>query len=705
MNDRQNIDRLFDDARRSLPMSRLIDPDDLAARLAEAESSGEIVSRADSLALEFERTRRTRRYIRGGVMITTIIGAVLLVTSMLTTGKESADEGAVLSERRGVERVEEIENDRIAFDATTAAEGDGIRTGQADGVAGRSNEERPDEPYNPGVEPLLLLDDLTPEELERIFGITVDEEFVRVELMQRIDVGAMSDRQKQSVLRDGFDISEGTLYLTRQDLIQRGRGERNEPEIRQVFDVRPSDALVAISARNRVGSAMQTSQSLSPTMIDAGWSTGWATRGLSNWMNEAPLLDSSSIPHLILVEIPVVTDNRRERYLVWYAPTPELVAALPERYRTPEFEASVRRSIAEGRRISEAFEKDRDQTQRAPQLFAGLEVFTQGRITSDMSSADRTDIEGIGYVDLGRAEAARVGIVGTDSGLTAVMRSYYPASQAPEAVAYYGYEADRSDLIVGYGITHSGEYDRQTRPQTLRAGTFDPDLPSPVLYTERVKQAEGDRVVYRTFLAADPPIPADDLSGNEALVGLLADLRSLRSRSADGAVDRLVDHLIPIRVSLDDDSEGTNGVFWYLPTPDLLDRLPARYRTAIGAEVEEIFGASSEGGSCERVAGEPTYLGLCRHTSGAIAEMEVFPNPLSSSSATRLRITLDEPRELRVTLHDAGGRYLDELSPSRSYGIGTHNITIPPGTFTAGIHLVAVGTERKEQVVQRVVVQ
>jgi hypothetical protein len=96
------------------------------------------------------------------------------------------------------------------------------------------------------------------------------------------------------------------------------------------------------------------------------------------------------------------------------------------------------------------------------------------------------------------------------------------------------------------------------------------------------------------------------------------------------------------------------------------------------------------------------YLDAWRTTDGAIISSMLFPNP--AHQETTLMLRLSAPRLLTVTLHDLYGRKLREIMQFEMTSPGERNVAIDLSGIREGIYLISVVTEKRERIVQRVVV-
>ena len=142
-------------------------------------------------------------------------------------------------------------------------------------------------------------------------------------------------------------------------------------------------------------------------------------------------------------------------------------------------------------------------------------------------------------------------------------------------------------------------------------------------------------------------------------------------------------HLIPVRVSLNkyfrDYSE--EKIFWFTPTEDFFNRLPARYKVDIITEYNGIH-ENKESGGC-------TYFEECRSTL-ELTDFHIFPNPAKN----HITISIEnlEPTSGKISLISINGSIVKELIPDTKFSIGNSIYELELGDVNPGIYLVAIQT-------------
>jgi hypothetical protein len=154
-------------------------------------------------------------------------------------------------------------------------------------------------------------------------------------------------------------------------------------------------------------------------------------------------------------------------------------------------------------------------------------------------------------------------------------------------------------------------------------------------------------------------------------------------------------------------------IVWFRPVPQVLALLPAEIRKRITAELASV-GLRNRSvhvadtliepwqQSSARMTGARPYLDLLRATDGAIAESGLAPNVTRSRSV--VSVDLQGPRVVTVALVDIYGRSLRTITKGESMPAGRHELSIDVAGLPPAIYLVAITTDRGEQVVQRLIV-
>jgi len=242
------------------------------------------------------------------------------------------------------------------------------------------------------------------------------------------------------------------------------------------------------------------------------------------------------------------------------------------------------------------------------------------------------------------------------------------------------------------------------------------------LLEERVSVADADqlRQVSELFIrgAADGEVAQS--------------VASIRGLDALGQSLRL-NTLLPIRVTLGADA--ARSVFWCRPDPQLIAGLPARTVAQLRSElmkVAAVVGTRDTVAIVRRgwalsvlqtidsirpeslrvdsefdvvpqgMTGAEIFAGS-RRNAGAVVRFEPLRNPAMRTATFALE--LEQPRRITVTLHDVDGRRLKTLAPGQMRDEGSTEIVASLEGVERGLYLVSISTDRREQVVHRLVVE
>lgn len=161
-----------------------------------------------------------------------------------------------------------------------------------------------------------------------------------------------------------------------------------------------------------------------------------------------------------------------------------------------------------------------------------------------------------------------------------------------------------------------------------------------------------------------------------------------------------------------------DAIFWYRPTQNFLNRLPADIRSRIEQEMalaERLRkNGSADGGDnydlraaitsdIKATVGDSPYLDVLRGSGGALAESSISPNPARGNATLKYRLVL--PRSIAVTLHDISGRQIRQLSFPGLRSAGEWQDKLDLTGLSNGIYLVVITTQQGERAIQRMIVQ
>ena len=716
------LDTILEMVRTEQPGDPLLQHDELIAHLRQVDA-GELMS-------DGGRNRNLRPYLVP-IIMTTIISVVIGLALLLAGSEDSVVESAPQRADRstlshGTPPAPSTPQVRPSPPQTVPqaripATGTGINANLND----EKGEEEMTETENELISPALFLEDLSPEELERGFGIYVEGGTYLIGRVREVRLEDLSHRERVQMAEEGIDTSRPVIYLesTYGYAPEGGKGDRELSEESQI-DRHPATELMAITFPDQYHRRSFSEQ----FRTSYGWDPAWALEGAFEWRNayddgtSLPSSDSIAVPSLIGVRLPSPSHRVDEAYILWYVPTPELIDLLPERYQERATQV-IPEALRRGRRLSEAYvaarREQKETATDAPAISVGMISMTSsGRPYSpDYQPETANNIPGVRYIDLTIEEGEGLGIGQTDTVITGHMRTHVSGRRWSSALEYYGYPTDAdapvvdflcgvwSSLAVTYGII-------DWRPTPVRLEEARYDIPPPLLYTAHIPATEEQSSFSLIVLPEDPPAST---AVNDTLFRKLDSVLDARVRRSsrklvDGEGENrtivgILDRMVPVRVYLDNDSTSMSAVFWYLPTDEFIERLPERYRDEIRREVELVTSAiSNETELCDRIAGDRSFLGLCRERSGALLGTGISPNPAKVGGTVDIEFTLREDRKLRITLHDFSGRFIGELQPFTTYTTGLHSIPTSLKGVGAGAYLISVESDEGDRGVQRVVV-
>jgi hypothetical protein len=409
--------------------------------------------------------------------------------------------------------------------------------------------------------------------------------------------------------------------------------------------------------------------------------------------------------------------------------TPRPIAETAPAHRSPHRPVERPRVVAPERpRVSASAARD-DQEYRTivdlpPDVPSGGARFTYttrdsaeiAQMLASDTSDGRLDIARLGYIELSRAEAARLGITVSDRRLELLADDYSAMSIR---------ERDQNEKITLYdGERPSGA--PRLRRFRIEIGTESANFQSAPLDDEATPLAIAPIIVvnqYRTDLSREGSTllyfqnaPSLHHFEDYELFENIPKSVVFNVGTPDSSVrgNALLGRLVPVYLKLDDGPidgtslrRGSEVSLWYVPTPQFIAALPERYRGSLEREVSAITEVARDCGTveqaCDRIAGRPSYLEVCRVSSGAVNTATVAPNP--AHERTTLSFRLAEPRRVAITLHDINGRYLRHLLYEEDRQAGEQSVEASLAGLSQGAYLVAVRTERGEQAVARLIVE
>lgn len=149
---------------------------------------------------------------------------------------------------------------------------------------------------------------------------------------------------------------------------------------------------------------------------------------------------------------------------------------------------------------------------------------------------------------------------------------------------------------------------------------------------------------------------------------------------------------------------GSDVLLWYYPTPQFLDALPVdianRLRIELGFTTLVEEGVLHAEELKQRYCGDYNYMDVCRVKDGAVSITSISPNPATDRATIKVHVT--EQRSFSISLHDMFGNLVAHLS--NRHLADSEEITIDVSDKPAGTYLIAITSDKGEQVVERLIV-
>jgi hypothetical protein len=161
----------------------------------------------------------------------------------------------------------------------------------------------------------------------------------------------------------------------------------------------------------------------------------------------------------------------------------------------------------------------------------------------------------------------------------------------------------------------------------------------------------------------------------------------------------LVNKMIAVEIPIKNSPDNQGFILWFSPSQELIDLLPARYRTSLAKEFKLLENEDAVCGA--KIENEKCYLDIWRACSGAIENLRVFPNPVKSN--LNIKFELKENRNINFAIHDINGDKIKDLSNIQTTGIGTNSFLFDISELRAGLYLIVVSSDNGEQAVQRII--
>ena len=164
--------------------------------------------------------------------------------------------------------------------------------------------------------------------------------------------------------------------------------------------------------------------------------------------------------------------------------------------------------------------------------------------------------------------------------------------------------------------------------------------------------------------------------------------------------------LVPVFIK-NSSTDAAGIVLWYVPTEDFVNNLPSRYKEQLKAELNilnEIQNSKiSADNVCEVLAGNQTYLNICKQKVGAIEKMTLYPNP--AYGATICKYKLNERKNVKISIHDINGKFIKELQKECNQEPGVYEIKLDINNLNSGNYLVAITTDDCNQSIEKLIIK
>jgi hypothetical protein len=165
---------------------------------------------------------------------------------------------------------------------------------------------------------------------------------------------------------------------------------------------------------------------------------------------------------------------------------------------------------------------------------------------------------------------------------------------------------------------------------------------------------------------------------------------------------RLINTLIPVKRII----FGRTYLYWFVPNNEFIDALPPQYRDELKNELmiyhRIIEGSVPPEAACKGIEND-SYFEVCRMTSGAIKNLDIYPNPANIN--TSCKFVLTEPRRITISLHSLDGKYVKEFQSQEIDFAGEKSYSLDLSGLPKSIYLVAVSSEKAEQVVKKLIIE
>ena len=359
---------------------------------------------------------------------------------------------------------------------------------------------------------------------------------------------------------------------------------------------------------------------------------------------------SGILDKFITVHIPHTHQNDKGKeeqihIYLWYAPSVDLLQALPARHRMQELADRVEYVLSFPKNTQEVSSKG---------LLPGNLVMRRTSSYPELRQYDRTqDIQGVNVLDLTERELEQLDVNFQREGMVFTMEQLVPVDKQVRSL---GYDTEASLTPVRFQVsldTFSIKYDPI---QMSRAQIHTPVLVSNSWIRSGDKETRGSGLdmIFSTDAPVLNKLGEEGYDLGEGIDQLyLLDKNDVLTEEEIVVKLASLNKLIPVRVQMTSDEfiagadryQGAEVFLWYVPTPQLIDALPERYRDPLKRELDAIAAVEAEGlpsyEVCDRIAGESTFLDVCRSSAGAVEGTTVWPNPAKKGGENNNPLSID----------------------------------------------------------------
>lgn len=239
------------------------------------------------------------------------------------------------------------------------------------------------------------------------------------------------------------------------------------------------------------------------------------------------------------------------------------------------------------------------------------------------------------------------------------------------------------------------------------ASTIHPTVSPLIISQDYYRNADDQGRLVVTF---ENPLLLDSISKFNRQVFEMYTSSDSVSECRDITKYSLLSKLVPVRIRMGGSKDkasriaGSDIILWYYPSREFIDALPQqladRLRIELGFTTLVEEGVLHAEELKKRYCGEYNYLDVCRTKDGAISISSIVPNPASDRAMVKVHVA--EQRNFTVSLHDMSGNRVAHLTNLQLRD--SEVVAIDVSDKPAGTYLVAITSDRGEQVVERLIV-